>query len=124
MVDTVSRQAAVELTGRSTIFYNPLAAVPSLHVGFAVAVGVALSLALRRRWAKGLALLWGPLVGLAVVATGNHYIFDIAVGLLVTALGFAAGRLAARLAPARVLLTAGVLHPTRIAAEPATSGSC
>ena len=52
LVDTVSRQAAVGLAGRSTIFYNPLAAVPSLHVGFAVAVGVALALALRPRWAR------------------------------------------------------------------------
>jgi uncharacterized membrane protein len=98
LVDTVSQQAAVELTGRSTIFYNPLAAVPSLHVGFAVAVGVAVSRAVRRPWAKALVLLWGPLVALAVVATGNHYIFDIAVGLFVTALGFWAGRVPARLA--------------------------
>ena len=33
IIDTVSRQAAEALTGRSTIFYDPLAAVPSLHVG-------------------------------------------------------------------------------------------
>jgi hypothetical protein len=110
LADTVSQQAAVGLTGRSTIFYNPLAAVPSLHVGFAVAVGVAVALALRRRWAKTLALLWGPLVALAVVATANHYVFDIAAGLLVTALGFAAGRLAIRLVlvrrPARAVAAA------------------
>jgi membrane-associated phospholipid phosphatase len=103
LVDTVSQQAAVELTGRSTIFYNPLAAVPSLHVGFAVAVGIALALALRRPWIKPLALLWGPLVALAVVATANHYVFDIATGLLVTGLGFLAGRLLARLASAPTL---------------------
>ena len=99
IVDTVSEQAGVELTGRSTIFYNQLAAVPSLHVGFAVAVGVALAVVLRWRWAKALALLWGPLVSLSVVATGNHYLFDIAAGLAVTALGFAAGRLPIRLSP-------------------------
>jgi hypothetical protein len=64
LTDTVSQQAAVELTGRSTIFYNPLAALPSLHVGFAVAVGIAVSLAARRPWGRALALLWGPLVGL------------------------------------------------------------
>jgi membrane-associated phospholipid phosphatase len=93
IADTVSQQAGVELTGRSTIFYNQLAAVPSLHVGFAVAVGVAAAVALRRPWAKALALLWGPLVSLSVVATGNHYVFDIAAGLVVTALGFAVGRL-------------------------------
>lgn len=71
LVDTVSQQAAVELTGRSTIFYNPLAAVPSLHVGF------------------------------AVVATGNHYVLDIGAGLTATALGFMAGRLPSRVARAR-----------------------
>jgi membrane-associated phospholipid phosphatase len=92
IVDTVSSQASVELTGRSTIFYNQLAAVPSLHVGFAVAVGLALARVFERRWAKGLALMWGPLVSLAVVATGNHYFFDIAAGLAVTALGYAVGR--------------------------------
>jgi hypothetical protein len=31
MADSVSEQAAVELTGRSTMLYNELAAVPSLH---------------------------------------------------------------------------------------------
>ena len=92
LADTVSQQATVELTGRSTIFYNQLAAVPSLHVGFAVAVGIALARVLERRWAKGLALMWGPLVSLSVVATGNHYLFDIAAGLAVTALGYAVGR--------------------------------
>jgi membrane-associated phospholipid phosphatase len=94
IADTVSQQASVNLTGRSTIFYNELAAVPSLHVGFAVAVGVAAAFALRRPWAKTLALLWGPIVSLSVVATGNHYLFDIAAGLAVTGLGYLAGRLA------------------------------
>jgi membrane-associated phospholipid phosphatase len=91
LVDTVSQHAGVELTGRSTIFYNPLAAVPSLHVGFAFAVGLAVAVAVRSRWAKAAALLWGPLVSLSVVATGNHYVFDLAAGLAVTALGYALG---------------------------------
>jgi membrane-associated phospholipid phosphatase len=86
-IDTVSQQPAVALTGRSTIFYSPLAAVPSLHAGFAAAVG--LTLTLRRRWTKMLATLWPPLVALSVIATGNHYLLDIATGLAVTALGYA-----------------------------------
>lgn len=98
IADTVSEHAGVALTGRSTIFYNQLAAVPSLHVGFAAAVGVALALALRRRWAKALALLWAPLVALAVVATGNHFEFDIAAGLAVTGAGFLAGQIPGRIA--------------------------
>jgi membrane-associated phospholipid phosphatase len=103
LVDTVSRQAAVGLTGHSTMFYNPLAAVPSLHVGFAAAVGLALARALPSRWARAIALLWAPLVALAVVATGNHYVFDIAAGLAVTGLGFVVGRLPARLTRARTV---------------------
>jgi membrane-associated phospholipid phosphatase len=96
--DTVSGQAGVALTGNSTMFYNPLAAVPSLHCGFAVAIGIALAVAARRRWSTAVALMWGPLVCLTVVTTGNHYIFDIAAGLLVAAAGYLGGRqLSARL---------------------------
>jgi membrane-associated phospholipid phosphatase len=95
MADTVSRHAAIALSGRSTDFYNPFAAVPSLHVGFAFAIALAVAAALRRRALKALALLWGPLVALAVVATGNHFVFDIVAGLVATGAGFAAGRLLA-----------------------------
>ena len=94
IVDTISGQSEASLNSHvATSFYNPFAAVPSLHAGFAFAVGIALAAALRPRWAKALALLWGPLVSLAVVATGNHYLFDIVAGLLVTAMGFWAGQL-------------------------------
>jgi membrane-associated phospholipid phosphatase len=112
IADTVSTHAGVALTGRSTIFYNQLAAMPSLHVGFATAVGIALALAVRRTWAKALALLWGPAVAVSVVATGNHYLLDVFAGLIVTALGFAAGtRTNLRLvkAPVRPLAQRGIL---------------
>jgi hypothetical protein len=92
IADTVSGQAAVALTGPSTMFYNPFAAVPSLHVGFAFAIGIAVAAAVRSRLVKALALLWGPLVTLAVVATGNHYFFDALMGLAVTGASFLAGR--------------------------------
>ena len=93
MVDTVSAQAPVQLTGRSTMFYNERAAVPSLHCGFAIAVGIALATAASRRSTKLLTLLWAPTVCLAVVATGNHYLFDIAAGLAVSVVGYAVGSL-------------------------------
>ena len=113
MSDVVSQQAAVALTGRSTLFYNELAAVPSLHCGFAFAIGIALSAASRHRTAKVLWLLWGPLVSLAVVATANHYVLDIAAGLLVSVLGYLAGPLAARWWNAR-RPTARVASPTAL----------
>jgi membrane-associated phospholipid phosphatase len=103
MADTVSDQAGVALTGHSTVFYNPLAAVPSLHCGFAFAIGIALAAAARTPWTKALALMWGPVVALSVVATGNHYVFDIAAGLLVSVAGYVVGTRASRLLAERPL---------------------
>jgi hypothetical protein len=94
--DSVSAHGAVSLTGRSSIFYNELAAVPSLHCGFAMAVGIALAASARTPVAKALALLWGPIVCLTVVATGNHYVFDIAAGLAAALAGYAIGALVRR----------------------------
>jgi membrane-associated phospholipid phosphatase len=72
--------------------------VPSLHAGFALAVGVALAMAFRHPIAKAAALSWAPIIGLAVVATGNHFVFDIAAGAAVTIAGYGLGRAAMRLA--------------------------
>jgi hypothetical protein len=110
IIDTISDKSEASLNSHvATSFYNPFAAVPSLHAGFAFAVGIALAVAARHWWAKVVAVLWGPLVSLAVVATGNHYLFDIAAGVLVTGLGFWAGRLAARLPQSRSPMLKGAL---------------
>src|SRR3954454_1598813 len=102
LVDTISTQTGFGLDSKlTTSFYNQLAAVPSLHVGFAVAVSIAIAAAARRPIVKALALLWGPAIALAVVATGNHFIFDIAAGLLASALGYGAGRFLGRLSAPR-----------------------
>jgi PAP2 superfamily len=91
ILDSVGRHAGVSLTGRSTIFYNPLAAIPSLHVGFAFAIGIAAAAARRAPWARAAALLLGPLVTV-VIATGNHYVVDAVARLIVTATGYTVGR--------------------------------
>jgi membrane-associated phospholipid phosphatase len=97
LADTISKSTGFGLDGSlTTSFYNQLAAVPSLHVGFAVAIGIAVAAALRHPVLKGLALLWGPLVGLAVVATGNHFVFDMAAGIVAAALGYVLGAAATR----------------------------
>jgi membrane-associated phospholipid phosphatase len=92
LIDTITQGGGVRLdSALTTAFYNPLAAVPSLHAGFALAVGVALAAAARRRWTKLLALSWAPTIALAVVATGNHFFFDIAAGVIVTVAGYVTG---------------------------------
>jgi membrane-associated phospholipid phosphatase len=97
MVDTISSQTGFAMdSSLTTSFYNELAAVPSLHVGFAFAVGIALASATSNRWLKVLGHLWGPTVALAVVATGNHYIFDIVAGMVAAAIGYGLGALVAK----------------------------
>jgi membrane-associated phospholipid phosphatase len=92
MLDTITQGGGVRLdSSLTTSFYNPLAAVPSLHAGFALAVGVALAASFRNPFAKLLAWAWAPTIGLAVVATGNHFLFDIAAGVVVTVAGYAVG---------------------------------
>jgi hypothetical protein len=97
MIDTITTQTGVALDSKlTTSMYNELAAVPSLHAGFAVAVSAALAaVATRRRW-RVLAWLWAPTICLAVVATGNHFVADIVAGVAVTAAGYGLGRLASR----------------------------
>jgi hypothetical protein len=95
LVDTISNQTGFALdSGLTTSFYNQLAAVPSLHVGFAVAIGIAVAAAVQRPVLKVLALMWGPTIGLAVVATGNHFVFDIVAGLVAAGAGYVLGNLA------------------------------
>ncbi len=97
MVDTITSQTGFALDGKlTTSFYNELAAVPSLHVGFAVAIGIALAAAVHNRVLKVIALLWGPTIGLAVLATGNHFVFDIVAGVAAAGLGYGLGNVATR----------------------------
>jgi hypothetical protein len=100
LVDTITTQTGLSLdSSLTTSFYNELAAVPSLHVGFAVIIGMAVAAAVRNPVVKFAWLLWGPVIGLAVVATGNHYVFDIAAGVVAAGLGYLLGAAVARMTP-------------------------
>jgi PAP2 superfamily len=113
LVDTITSSSGFSMdSSLTTSFYNQLAAVPSLHVGFAVAIGIAVAAALRNPILKGIALLWGPTIGLAVVATGNHFIFDIAAGIVASALGYLLGTAVARWQPRSLELA-----PSQLAVE-------
>lgn len=63
---------------------DPLAAMPSLHVGWAVGVGLGVW-----RKSRALALAYPALVTLATLATGNHFVLDVVAGIAVIASGFA-----------------------------------
>jgi hypothetical protein len=59
---------------------NQLAAMPSMHVGWAVIVGVALCAAHSNRWVRCVAIVH-PLITVAVVVvTAHHFFADVAAG--------------------------------------------
>ena len=114
IADSVSTQTPFSLEASSTaVFFNPYAAVPSLHAAFAVALGIGVALCVRTTPLRIAAVLWGPLVTLAVLATGNHFVVDVAAGLVVTLAGFAAACLAHWLGCARRESPEAVSRPIR-----------
>ncbi|AEV83922.1 hypothetical protein ACWT_2519 [Actinoplanes sp. SE50] len=66
---------------------NQYAAMPSLHVGWAVVVAVALIAATGSRW-RGLWLLHPMITLLVVVGTGNHYWLDAVAALALLAAAY------------------------------------
>jgi PAP2 superfamily len=71
-------------------FANPVAAVPSLHAGWALALGVGLISYARNPLLRSAGALYPAAVLLTIVVTGNHFVFDAIAGALVMAVGFAA----------------------------------
>jgi hypothetical protein len=66
---------------------NQFAAMPSLHVGWAVWSGVLVALYARRKWVRGLGVAYPLVTTFVVMATGNHYFLDAVAGALVMAIG-------------------------------------
>jgi PAP2 superfamily protein len=97
IADTVSAATTVDLSSQSLAsFYNPFAAVPSMHIGFAVLVAVTVAHLSTRRSVRVLALAYPLFVLLVIVATGNHFLFDAAAGAVVAGVALAAARLGSR----------------------------
>ena len=58
---------------------NPIAAMPSLHLAFAVLVALTIGARLRARW-RWLLALYPVAMGFTLVYTGEHYVLDLIVG--------------------------------------------
>jgi hypothetical protein len=94
------------------IRFNPYAAMPSMHVGWSVLVGIYGFRAARSPWLKGFFAAHPFLMAVTVIATGNHYFLDAIAGagaalaailLISTARRVHAGRIAARTQGAEVI---------------------
>jgi len=74
-VDTVSEVVDLD-SGPVVRLYNPVAAMPSIHLAFAVVTGAGLVETGRTPATRALGLLYPPAVFATVVATANHYVLD------------------------------------------------
>jgi len=106
-VDSVSDFTGVSSDSNVNALFNPYAAVPSMHVGFALMLAVPMIRMARYRATKIVWALYAPVVTAVVVLTANHWIFDAATGALVAAIS----ALAAQTVFARVRPTAWAWDP-------------
>jgi hypothetical protein len=99
-IDTIQQVTGV--SGNSTIagfFFNPYAAMPSMHVACAVMLGWSFARLVRSRVAKVAWSLWPLFITFMTVITGNHFLIDAVFGLLVAVVSLFAARALAALRP-------------------------
>jgi hypothetical protein len=92
---------------------NQFAAMPSLHVGWAIWCGWMLVRYSRHRITKVLGVAYPVILSLDVMVTANHYLIDVVGGAVVMAVAYGAVRLLA--------LAGFVSFPKPAAADPASA---
>jgi hypothetical protein len=96
IADTVSGRHVNLNTGLVSSLYNPYAAVPSMHLGYALVVGAALAHLACTPLVRAAAVAYPIVVLFVIVATGNHFLFDAAAGALVVGAAATAARVVTR----------------------------
>src|SRR5271167_3277313 len=101
-IDSVSDFTGVHVSHDSasmTAMFNPYAAVPSMHVAFALMIGWPLARLVRHRVVKVLWTLYPFLMAFVIVATANHFVVDAMLGAVTAALSAYGARWLARARP-------------------------
>jgi len=87
--DTIFDQYGEERPLTPTFFVNQYAAMPSMHFGWNMLVGLALWLATKNIFVRALAILMPFGMFTDIILTANHYILDPIMAIPVVALGLA-----------------------------------
>jgi hypothetical protein len=102
-IDTVSDFTGVHVSHASAsmnALFNPYAAVPSMHVAFALMIGWPLASLSRTRVASVLWRLYPLLIAFVIIATANHFIIDALLGALTAGISALGARRLAKMRPA------------------------
>jgi len=83
--DSVASFVGENAEQSANVLYNPFAAVPSMHVAFALMIAVPAIKLVKHRWAKVLWAIYPFVVTFVVMVTANHFWLDAALGALVAA---------------------------------------
>jgi hypothetical protein len=86
-VDTVTELSRSYRVLQPPALVNKYAAMPSLHVGWNLLIGMFLYRGATRWWLRAAGVLSPTLMFVAVVTTANHYVLDAVIGILVALIG-------------------------------------
>lgn len=100
-VDTVTELSRSYRVLQPPRLINEYAAMPSLHMGWNLLVGIVLFRSGRHVALRAFGVAGPLLMAFAIVATGNHYILDAVVGSAVALVGLAGSHLVWRFVYAR-----------------------
>jgi hypothetical protein len=101
-IDSVSDLTPISVSHSSasmSALFNPYAAVPSMHVAFALMVGWPLARLARLSAVRVLWLCYPFLITFVIVVTANHFIVDALLGALTAGVAAAGARGLARVRP-------------------------
>ena len=110
--DAVSSHTGLNLSSDLLgALYNPIAAVPSLHFGYALIVGAGLYALASQRWLRIAGAAYPPAMLYIIVATGNHFWLDAAAGGVVVVAAWLVARRAAAAAAVTPALPVATPEP-------------
>ena len=83
--DTVAGFVGESAENTAGLLYNPFAAVPSMHVAFALMIAIPAFFLVRNRVLRAVWAAYPAVVTFVVIVTANHYWLDAALGAMVAA---------------------------------------
>jgi hypothetical protein len=83
--DSVASFVGEGAENSANVLYNPFAAVPSMHVAFALMIAIPAFFLVRNRVLKALWTVYPAVVTFVVVVTANHFWMDALLGAMVAA---------------------------------------